>query len=90
MMKSVMIYNASGCNCTYALDLDNLNLCNSDAILTKSTTLEARDGNEKPKYYDNGIISINSNGLENLGYKFYLDYCKYKRDLKELRKPLGF
>ena len=46
----------------------------SGAILSKSCSYEPRVGNEHPKYYEDLWGSINSNGLENLGYPFYRDY----------------
>ena len=68
------IYNAAGCKCTTKEDLDGLESSESGAILTKSTTFEKREGNPHPKYWDNGYTSLNSNGLENEGYEFYLNY----------------
>lgn len=80
------IYNASGCHCTTLQDLEDLNFSQAGAILTKSCTLEARDGNPKPKYWNDGEISVNSNGLENLGYLEYLNYFKENRE-SESAKP---
>ena len=70
---SCCIMNASGVHCITKDNLDDLNDSISGAIVTKSTTLEPRDGNPKPRYYDNNVLSINSSGLPNLGYKFYID-----------------
>lgn len=67
------IFNASGPKCTSLDELTNLNNSYSGAILTKSTTLEYRFGNECPRYYDNELGSINSMGLPNNGIDFYLD-----------------
>lgn len=66
--------NASGVHCTSPQDLTDLNDSVSGAIITKSTTLEPREGNKKPRYFDNDILSINSSGLPNLGYNFYIDF----------------
>ena len=44
------IFNASGPKCTNLDELTNLNNSYSGAILTKSTTLEYRFGNECPRY----------------------------------------
>ena len=41
----------------------------------KSATLEER-GDPKPRYYDNDLGSINSMGLPNKGYKFYIEMAK--------------
>lgn len=80
---SYFVYNASGCLCTTKKELDDLNNSNSSAILTKSCTLNSRLGNSHPKYWDNGIISANCNGLENLGYEFYINYAV----TTDLKKP---
>ena len=45
----------------------------SSAIVSKSCTHEKREGNEKPRYYHNKFLSINSMGMPNNGYKFYID-----------------
>ena len=69
------VYNASGVNCASESDLKLL--ANSDVksgvVLCKSCTFESRIGNPLPRYYDNKILSINSSGLPNEGYKFYGD-----------------
>jgi dihydroorotate dehydrogenase (fumarate) len=70
------IYNASGPRCTYLDELNKLKDCENGILLTKSCTLHKRDGNAKPKYYSNNLGSINSNGLENMGYKFYNNYAE--------------
>lgn len=68
-----VIMNASGVNCTTEKDLLELNSSTSGCIITKSTTLEKRLGNICPRYYDTKYLSINSSGLPNLGYKFYIN-----------------
>lgn len=69
------IYNASGVGCRTHEELLKLNNCNSvGAVVSKSTTLFPRDGNLEPRYWDNGSnLSINSSGLPNKGYYYYLD-----------------
>jgi dihydroorotate dehydrogenase (fumarate) len=74
-----IVCNAAGCLCTTEQDLANLLNSDSSAIMSKSCTLESRTGNEHPKYHDDGSISINSNGLENMGYMFYLNWFKKMR-----------
>jgi dihydroorotate dehydrogenase (fumarate) len=76
------VYNAAGCRCTTSQDLDALNSCQSGAMITKSCTLEARKGNPHPKYHDDGDNSINSNGLENMGYSFYLAWFRENKPTK--------
>ena len=72
------IYNAAGvwdttrdqCN-----ELDDTQHCG--AVVTKSCTLERRDGNEYPKYhFSEPGYSINSNGLENRGLEYYLNCAR--------------
>ena len=77
----MIIYNASGPRCTTLEELKEID--NSDAcfILTKSATLESRDGNPKPRYYDDKLGSINSMGLPNKGIDYYIDIAN------EFKKP---
>ena len=76
------IYNASGPRCTTSTDLDKLNTSKSGIVLTKSTTLEYREGNPKPRYWDDENGSINSMGLPNNGIDYYLDYIEGKYNTK--------
>ncbi len=79
------IMNASGPLCTFEPELEKLGQSQSGAIVIKTTTSDARSGNEPPKYYENEFGSINSNGLENLGYK---KYCELIPKLKRFNKPI--
>jgi dihydroorotate dehydrogenase (fumarate) len=65
------IINASGCWCMTENELTDIYNSESGAIVSKSSTLEPREGNKEPRFYmdDNG--SINSMGAPNLGYEFY-------------------
>lgn len=76
------IYNASGPRCTTSTDLDKLNVSKSGMVLTKSTTLEYREGNPKPRYWDDDNGSINSMGLPNNGIDYYLDFIEGKYNTK--------
>ena len=67
------IYNASGPRCSTLSELTELQNSKSSVILSKSSTLEVREGNPEPRYWDNETGSINSMGLPNKGYKYYLD-----------------
>ena len=67
------IFNASGPLCSTREDLLKLNNSNTCIVLSKSSTIDLREGNPKPRYYDHDLGSINSMGLPNLGYQFYLD-----------------
>ena len=71
-----IIYNASGPRCTSFEELMDLNNSESGAILTKSCTLEPRDGNQGVRYWENDILSINATGLANRGYKYYNTFTK--------------
>lgn len=68
-----VIWNASGPRCTTKEELMALGGSSVGAMVTKTTTLDPREGNPKPKYYDATWGSINSNGFENLGYKTYIE-----------------
>ena len=70
------IYNASGCNCTTKDQLDNLYKSKAGAVISKSGTVKPREGNPEPRLSLVAHGSINSMGVPNLGYKFYLDYSK--------------
>lgn len=72
--------NASGCACYSENDL--LNLINSESgfYITKTITLNHRDGNDGPRYYHNTELSLNSMGLPNLGLN---EYLKFKNNIKD-------
>lgn len=83
----MFLSNAAGCKCTTWKDLDDLMASQATAVITKSCTMLPRDGNKHPKYHDDGVHSINSNGLENLGYRSYLEWYTERKDkLKEQGK----
>lgn len=77
--------NASGPLCTVEHELESLGQSASGAIVIKTTTKEARKGNEPPKYFENELGSINSNGLENLGFD---EYVRLIPKLKKFGKPI--
>jgi dihydroorotate dehydrogenase (fumarate) len=79
------IMNASGPKCTSKEELNNLNQSNSATIVTKSATIDYREGNSEPRYYDTPWGSINSMGLPNNGLDFYLDY--FEKNKKNINKP---
>lgn len=68
------IINASGCWCTTGEELDNLMESCSGAVVSKSSTIEYREGNEKPRYNETELGTINSMGVPNFGYQFYMNY----------------
>ena len=81
MNYNKIIFNASGPLCTTEEELLSIENSNSGIVLSKSATLEKREGNPKPRYFDNDLGSINSMGLPNRGYKFYIEMAK------KIKKP---
>ncbi len=81
-----IIFNASGPRCTTKEDLDNLLFSSAGALITKSSTIELREGNPVPRYIDIPLGSINSMGLPNLGIDFYLNY--FEENKEQLTKPM--
>lgn len=68
----ICIYNASGPRCTTEEELIALAISEfTGLVLSKSCTLESREGNPLPRYYNTDQLTINSTGLANLGYQFY-------------------
>jgi dihydroorotate dehydrogenase (fumarate) len=74
IIRMIPIYNASGARCTTFKELQELDSSDSSYVLSKSCTLEAREGNPGKRYWENSDISINSTGLANLGYEKYLEF----------------
>lgn len=68
------VMNASGVHCFDRTELDQLISSQAGGFVTKSATLEPREGNPSPRYADIPFGSINSMGLPNLGIDYYLDY----------------
>ncbi|EMF0505469.1 dihydroorotate oxidase [Enterococcus hirae] len=80
--------NASGVHCMTTTELVELEQSNAGAFITKSCTLNERAGNPEPRYFDVPLGSINSMGLPNLGFDYYLDYAlNYE---KQQTQPLFF
>jgi len=77
--------NASGAMCVTREELLTLGQSRAGAIVTKSMTVEAREGNPSPRYYGFPGGSINSMGLPNLGYKVYAELIP---ELKQYGKPV--
>ena len=80
--------NASGINCMTHEEMDELSASSAGAFVTKSTTLEHRDGNPEPRYVDVPLGSINSMGLPNRGIQYYLDYAIDRQD--KFETPMFF
>lgn len=80
--------NASGVHCMTTTELVELEQSNAGAFITKSCTLNERAGNPEPRYFDVLLGSINSMGLPNRGFDYYLDYAlNYE---KQQTQPLFF
>ena len=77
--------NAAGALCVTREELVSLGQSGTGAIVTKSMTVEARQGNPEPRYYGFPGGSINSMGLPNLGYRAYAELIP---DLKRFGKPV--
>ena len=68
------LMNAAGVYCMTYEELAEVELSAAGSFVTKTGTLEARDGNPEPRYADTALGSINSMGLPNKGFNYYLDY----------------
>ena len=67
------LMNAAGALCVTREELEALGRSKAGAIVTKSMTVESRQGNPAPRYYAFPGGSINSMGLPNLGYRAYAE-----------------
>lgn len=80
------IMNAAGPLCITEEELLAISNSDSGAVVTKSMTLDEREGNPEPRYFSDELGSINSTGLSNLGYKQYADVIKRVKEKTE--KPV--
>ncbi|MDR3273088.1 MAG: dihydroorotate oxidase [Flavobacteriaceae bacterium] len=74
------LMNASGVKCMTDEELQELARSEAGTWITKSCTLVPQDGNPSPRYADLKMGSINSMGLPNLGFDFYLNYALKQHD----------
>ena len=81
----IALMNASGALCVTQAELEALGESDAGAIVTKSMTPLAREGNPLPRYVAIDGGSINSMGLPNLGYPAY---AKIIPELKRFEKPV--
>ena len=79
------IMNAAGARCVTADELESIGHSRAGAIVTKSMTRHARNGNPTPRYATFPHGSINAMGLPNLGYQAYINLIPH---LKRFRKPV--
>lgn len=80
-----LIFNASGPRCTDWDELQGLAQSASGAVMMKSCTKEAREGNPEPRYARLDMGAIQAMGLPNLGYQ---QYVQFSHDLKSYGKPV--
>jgi len=79
------ILNASGPRSSSFNELKRVAQSDSAAIMMKSCTMKSREGNPKPREFDLPFGYFQSEGLQNLGYKKYLEFIP---ELKEYKKPI--
>lgn len=85
------LMNASGVHCMTTQELDELAHSEAGAFITKSCTINERKGNPEPRYFDVPLGSINSMGLSNLGFSYYLEYAlAYEKVQENQNQPLFF
>lgn len=80
--------NASGVHCMTHKEMDELSESVAGAFVTKSATMERRDGNPEPRYFDLSLGSINSMGLPNFGLPYYLEYALDRQE--KFETPMFF
>lgn len=85
------LMNASGVHCMTTQELGELAHSEAGAFITKSCTINERKGNPEPRYFDVPLGSINSMGLPNLGFSYYLEYAlAYEKVQENQNQPLFF
>ncbi|KRL01059.1 dihydroorotate oxidase [Liquorilactobacillus capillatus] len=70
------IMNASGVWCSDEKELTIIDNSAAGTFVTKSGTLQPREGNPSPRYFETSWGSINSMGLPNRGLDYYLDFVQ--------------
>lgn len=68
------LMNAAGVYCYDVQELTLIDNSVAGTFVTKSATWKPREGNPLPRYQALSLGSINSMGLPNLGFSYYLDY----------------
>ena len=68
------LMNAAGVACMTIEELEGVKNSVAGTFVTKTATLDFRQGNPEPRYQDVPLGSINSMGLPNKGLDYYLDY----------------
>jgi dihydroorotate dehydrogenase (fumarate) len=79
---SYRLMNAAGCHSSTAEELENLLRSECAVIVTKTCTAQPRIGNPEPHRYLDDWGAINSVGLKNPGYRYYLGwYVKHRQEI---------
>lgn len=68
------LMNAAGVYCYDKNELEKVLNSKAGTFVTKTATLNSRAGNPEPRYSDTPLGCINSMGLPNLGFDYYLNY----------------
>ena len=86
---STCLYNASGPRSGTSAALHKVAASQSGAVLTKSATLLAQKGNPQPRTWhsEDGLASLNSEGLPNNGIAYYIDTEIYNDSMQGIVKP---
>ncbi len=79
------LMNAAGVWCTTTDELQAVAAGDTGAVVTKSMTLNPREGNICPRYAADTVCSVNSMGLPNHGVEYY---CGGAAALQKSRKPI--
>lgn len=80
--------NASGVHCMTTKELEELSESKAGGFITKSATTLQRDGNPEPRYFSVPLGSINSMGLPNAGFEYYMSYVlDYQEKNPNLNPP---
>ncbi|MCT7903739.1 Dihydroorotate dehydrogenase A (fumarate) [Candidatus Ornithobacterium hominis] len=78
------LMNASGALCTSYDELNALLGGSNSSLVTKSATPLYREGNPMPRYAETPLGTINSMGLANQGFDFYLNFIENNYHQKPL------
>lgn len=85
-----LFLNASGVNCMTVEEMQQMiNSKFTGGVVTKSATIQKRDGNLQPRYHQLKNGSINSMGLPNEGIDYYLDYVTKKHNKPTILSVAG-
>ncbi|ADG41526.1 MULTISPECIES: dihydroorotate oxidase [Leuconostoc] len=82
-----ILLNAAGVMCQTTTELDTVLASDyTGAVVTKSATPALRAGNPEPRYYEipNHLGTINSMGLPNAGFDYYMSYVSEKQTTKPI------